>query len=68
MTALLERAVAKARTLPDDQQDAIAALLLDEIEADDWDRRIEADALAGRLDALGQQADDDFEAGRATPL
>lgn len=68
MTALLERAVAKARTLPDEQQDAIAALLLDEIEADDWDRRIEADALAGRLDALGRQADDDFDAGRATPL
>lgn len=68
MTALLERAVAKARTLPDDQQDAIAALLLEEIEADDWDRRIEADALAGRLDALGRQADDDFDAGHATPL
>jgi len=68
MTALLERAVAKARTLPDDQQDAIAALLLDEMEADDWDRRIEADALAGRLDAIGRAADDDFDAGRATPL
>ncbi|MEM8559706.1 MAG: hypothetical protein AAGG50_17940 [Bacteroidota bacterium] len=36
--------------------------------ADAWDRQIEADALAGRLDALGRQADEDFEAGRATEL
>jgi hypothetical protein len=33
-----------------------------------WDRRIEADILAGRLDAAGQRADDDFDAGRCTPL
>jgi hypothetical protein len=36
--------------------------------ADEWDRRIEADALTGRLDAAGKQADDDFDAGRCTPL
>ncbi len=41
---------------------------LEEYRADEWDRRIEADALAGRLDALGRQADEDFEAGRATEL
>jgi hypothetical protein len=33
-----------------------------------WDSQIEADALAGRLDAAGQRADDDFETGRCTPL
>ena len=37
-------------------------------KADEWDRQIEADALAGRLDALGRQADEDFEAGRVTEL
>ena len=36
--------------------------------ADDWDRRIEEDIKAGRLDHMGQQALDDFEAGRCKPL
>ena len=40
----------------------------EEFQADAWDRQIEQDALAGRLDALGQQADREFEAGRCRPL
>ena len=40
----------------------------EEFIADAWDRQIEADALAGRLDAAAKRADDDFEAGRCTPL
>ena len=36
--------------------------------SDTWDRRIEADILAGRLDQLGQQAEADSDAGRCTPL
>ena len=40
----------------------------EELMAEQWDRQIEADALAGRLDKAGQQADEDFEAGRCTPL
>lgn len=36
--------------------------------ADAWDRQIEADIEAGRLDDLGRQADADFEAGRCTAL
>jgi hypothetical protein len=40
----------------------------DEYRADQWDRQIEEDIKAGRLDALGEQADSDFEAGRCTPL
>ena len=39
----------------------------EEYLADAWDRRIEADILAGRLDEAGQQADADFEAGRCQP-
>jgi len=31
-----------------------------------WDREIEADVWAGRLDAAGRRADDDFEAGRCS--
>jgi hypothetical protein len=40
----------------------------DEYRADQWDRQIEEDIKAGRLDAFGEQADSDFEAGRCTPL
>ncbi|MDZ4689227.1 MAG: hypothetical protein SH850_29475 [Planctomycetaceae bacterium] len=35
--------------------------------ADAWDRRIEADAVAGRLDRLIERADADFNSGRCTP-
>ena len=35
-----------------------------EFLADAWDRQIEDDANAGRLDAALRQADDDFEACR----
>jgi hypothetical protein len=40
----------------------------EEFLADEWDRRIEADAAAGRFDAAGRKADEDFEAGRCGPL
>jgi hypothetical protein len=40
----------------------------DEFAADQWDREIEADIVAGRFDAAGRRADEDFEAGRCTPL
>ena len=40
----------------------------DEFRAQQWDRQIEADILAGKLDAAGQRADDDFESGRCTSL
>jgi hypothetical protein len=35
--------------------------------ADQWDKKIEADILSGRLDAAGKHADDEFLAGRASP-
>ncbi len=35
---------------------------------EDWDRQIEADAQAGKLDRLLEQADRDFEAGRCKEL
>ncbi len=40
----------------------------EEFAADAWDRQMEADARAGKLDHLISQADADFEAGRCTPL
>lgn len=53
--------------LADDELDLFSKWF-DEFRAQQWDRRIEADVLAGRLDAVGQRADDDFEAGRCNPL
>ncbi len=41
---------------------------IDEYRAEQWDRQIEADVHAGRLDEAGRLADSDFEAGRCTPL
>jgi hypothetical protein len=41
---------------------------IDEFRADQWDRQIETDILAGRLDEAARQADADFDAGRCTPL
>ena len=40
----------------------------EEFLASQWDSRIEADVRAGRLDDAGKRADEDFEAGRCTPL
>jgi len=40
----------------------------EEFLAEQWDRQIEADILAGRLDAAGRRADEEAEAGRCTPL
>lgn len=37
-------------------------------QADLWDNQIEQDALAGRLDALAEQANREFEAGHCRQL
>ena len=36
--------------------------------ADQWDRKIEQDVLAGRLDSIAKRSVEHFEAGRCTPL
>jgi hypothetical protein len=42
---------------------------LAEVDFDDaWDRQIEADAKAGRLDHLWTEAMEDIKAGRTKPL
>ena len=60
----LQSAVAK---LPAEELDRFSQWF-EEFLAEEWDRRIEADILAGRLDAAGRRADEEFEAGRCTPL
>ena len=60
----LQSAVAQ---LPTEELDRFSRWF-EEFLAEQWDRRIEADILAGRLDAAGRRADEEFEAGRCTPL
>lgn len=40
----------------------------EEYLADQWDRQIEADIVAGRFNAAGQRAEAEFEAGSCKPL
>ncbi len=40
----------------------------EEFQARVWDERLEQDVKAGRLDALMEQAEKDFEQGRCEPL
>lgn len=60
----LESAVAK---LSPDELSAFTRWF-EEFMADAWDQQIEEDIRAGRLDEAGRKADEDFEAGRCTPL
>jgi hypothetical protein len=40
----------------------------DEFMSDQWDREIERDAAAGKLDKLMAKVDEDMNAGRCKPL
>ena len=40
----------------------------EEFMADQWDKKIEADILAGCLNKAGEQADNEFISGYAKPL
>ena len=63
MSQLLDQAVAEARKLPDVEQDAIAALILEEIEDDRcWDEELAKSP--GKLAALAAQALEQVRAGR----
>ncbi len=68
MTRLLEEAIDKVKQLTLDEQDAMAAVILAELENADWDRQIEQDLKAGRFDKLIKKMRDDIAAGRCQPL
>jgi hypothetical protein len=67
MTQLLERAIEEARKLPSPAQDAIAALILEQI-ADDhaWDESFARSQ--DQLARLAAKAREDVTAGRAREL
>jgi hypothetical protein len=67
MTQLLEKAVARVSALPDREQDALASVLLDELESERrWDQ-----LFASSQDLLGLMAREalaEYRAGEAAPL
>jgi hypothetical protein len=67
MTQLLQRAIEEAQKLPDSSQDAIAALILEQI-ADDraWDESFARSQ--DQLAQLAQKVREDAAAGRVRPL
>ena len=67
MTKLLDKAIAEARKLPPDDQDALAARLLEELKSDRrWDELLAGSADA--LDKLAEEARAEYRAGRTEPL
>ena len=67
MTALLEQALVEVHKLPPDQQDAIASLILEELDDEEkWSR-----AFAQSQDALARLADKvraEKRAGKVKPI
>lgn len=67
MTKLLDKAFEKARNLPDQAQDAIAALILDELDEDlEWDEKFAASA--DTLASLAADAIAEDRAGKTLSL
>lgn len=67
MTKLLEKAFEVATKLPPDEQDALAAIVLDEISSEGrWDEVFAKSQDV--LSALAQEAVKDYAAGKTTPL
>jgi hypothetical protein len=68
MTQLLEEAIEKVKQLGPAEQEAIAAMILAELEQEAWDKQIEEDLKAGKFDKLIKKMRVDIAAGRAQPL
>ncbi|MBD2451397.1 hypothetical protein H6G76_30595 [Nostoc sp. FACHB-152] len=68
MTELLEKAIAQLKTLPADQQDAIAARLLAEMEDEQtWKAQFESTTDA-QWDQIAQMVRQEIAVGEITPL
>ena len=67
MTALLEKAMNQINALPPEEQDAVASLILEEIESEKrWDELFAGSQ--GQLAQLAQEAIAEYKAGKTTPL
>ena len=68
MTQLLEQAINKVKELSSAEQDAMAAVILAELEHAEWDREIDRDLKAGRFDKLIKKMREDISSGKSQPL
>lgn len=67
MTALLEKAFSKIKTLAPEEQDALAALIFEEMESEKkWDEMFASSQ--DQLAKLAKQAVTDYKAGKTAPL
>jgi hypothetical protein len=67
MTKLLEEAIERVSHLPDREQDALAALLLEELESEArWQKSFAQSA--DKLAALANEARAEYRAGKTKPL
>ena len=67
MTQALSTAVATAAQLPEEEQDALAAILLDEMESEERWSALFADSL-NLLERMANEAIQDFQSGRVQPI
>ncbi len=68
MTELLERVIAQLKTLPDEEQDAIAARLLAEMEDEQrWKAQFEA-TTNDQWNRMAEMVRQEIAAGDITPL
>jgi hypothetical protein len=68
MTELLERVIAQLKTLPDNEQDAIAARLLAEMEDEQaWKAQFES-TTDNQWDRMAEMVRQEIAAGDTTPL
>ncbi|MDH3595371.1 MAG: hypothetical protein OEU09_14365 [Rhodospirillales bacterium] len=67
MTKLLKQAFERASSLPEEEQDALAAILLEEMADEQrWAKAFEASKAV--LDELAEEALEEFKHDRTTPL
>lgn len=67
MTQALSTAVVTAAQLPEEEQDALAAILLEEMESEERWSALFADSL-NLLERMANEAIQDFQAGRVQPI
>ena len=67
MTAV-QKLTRRLQDLPEEKREAIAAAILKEWDAQDWDRQFAEDVQNGKLDFLLKEVDADLDAGRIQPL
>lgn len=69
MSQLMEQAIQKARRLPEADQEALASIMLQEIDSEQrWDELFARPESAELLSRMADQALAEAKAGRARPL